>query len=233
MKAHHATFLILALAGCGGPSFGPDHPATPQQQAVAQSAERSLFTFTSDTMDPEALGGMVEATYLVVNASYVPPQMVIAPRLYAECAAVAANRVDFNCTINNTTLKGSVARSIGSGAVSWQVDLTETTAQTTGTTSINSSMHVGGSVKVSGGTQVDGGLSLNARIHIDNNGHATDVTLSGGVSPNHVMLDSTQHCATSGNIVVQMDASSGQANISQAVRYTFTGCEMITVAVSQ
>ena len=212
MKAACVLGLILA-AGCGGPSFGPDKPATPQQQAVAQSAERSLGPFLSDTMDPDALGSTLEAMYLVANDSYVPPQMVVAPRLYAECATVSANRVDFDCTVNNITLKGFVSRTIGGGVTSWQIDLTETSAQTSGTTSTSGSTHLGGSFKVTGGTQIDGGLSLDARVHLSSDGRTTDVSLHSDISYNHITLDPVQHCATSGNLVVQMEASSGQISI--------------------
>src|SRR5262249_4175528 len=118
--------LVLA-SGCGGPSFGPDRPATPQEQAVAASAESSLSTFNTDSIDADTFGNMANAIFGLANGSYEPGQTVVLPHgLYTACATIAPDRVDFHCTMDGSTLSGFVSRTVSGTSRVWQLDLSAT-----------------------------------------------------------------------------------------------------------
>jgi len=234
MRAATSSLACLMLVvGCGGPDFGPNKPATPEQQAVADQAGQSLAVFTADTLDADAFGNMTSSIYAVANESFIPPQTVVMPRgLYAGCATVTPNRIDYNCSLNGTTLSGFVSRTISGGTTKWQVSLSVTTTQTSGSISQSSSMRLGGSITVAG-NRIDGSLSLDADVHVNDAGHVIDGHISSNISYNGLIRDPVQQCITGGNIVVQVDADAGNASLSYAVRYTFTGCHMVMVAVAK
>jgi len=239
MKVVRSGFCLMLLIGCGGRSFGPDHPATVEEQANAQAATSSLTTFNADAIDVDAFAGMASAVYGVANSSYATSAVLRPRATYTDCATVSADRIDYNCTITDTTstststttLTGYVSRTISGDSRSWHMDLKLSTSDTSPGTSINVSMHLTGNVTVAGGV-IDGSLGLGATVHVMNGSQTVDGTVNASVSYNKVTYDATQSCATGGNIVVDLDANANGQSVSRAVRYTFTGCHMITVAVS-
>jgi hypothetical protein len=92
-------------------------------------------------------------------------------------------------------------------------------------------MHVSGGVDVAG-NQVNGTLAVNGSINISGGGQSQSVNINSSVASNKLVIDTTQHCGTSGNFVVDTQADSAGQSVSQAVRYTFTGCNTVTVAVA-
>lgn len=229
----------ILVAGCGGPDFGPDRAPTQQEQANGQSAEASMAVFLGDSAQPinaDQFGNLANTIYGVANTSYTG-MTVAPPRLYAECATITANRVDFHCTINNTssstTLNGSVSRAINGGSVAWHVDLSMSVSATSTNVSQSTGVHLTGDVTVTGGTQINGALSMSANIHIADQGTNIDGSISSSVSYNKIVWDATSQCVTGGNIVVTLDGEANGRSVSQAVRYTWTGCHMFTIAVAK
>jgi hypothetical protein len=212
---------------------------TQQEQANGQAAEASLGVFLADPAQPinaDAFGNLANTIYGVANTSYTG-MTVAPPRLYAECATIVANRVDFHCNINNTssttTLNGSVSRNINGASVAWHVDLSMSVSSSSTNISQSTSIHLTGDVTVTGGAQINGSLSMSANIHIQDQGTKIDGTIDSTVSYNKLVYDTTNQCVTSGNIVITLDGSANGRSISQAVRYTFTGCQTFTIAVAK
>jgi hypothetical protein len=223
----------MVLAGCGK-DFGPEKPPTQTQQSLATSSASMFAEFMVATIDPDIFGSLVNSVFAIVNASYVPTAKQLGPLgAYAACATVTPTRVDFNCTVNNATLTGSVTRTPNGSGANWQVDLSSATAQQSTPQSISQNMHLTGGVSWDGGSKVNGTLAMNGSVNITNPGGPSEsVTMSSSVAANQLVIDSTQHCATGGNVVVDMEADTSGQSVSQAVRYTFTACNMVTVAVA-
>lgn len=225
---------LLVLGGCGGPDFGPERAPTAQEMANESQSEASLSVFQADSINADSFGNLANSVYGAANTSYTGMTLP-APRLYADCATVTPDRVDFHCTgVNgNTNLSGYVTRTVNGTSVAWHVDLSMSVSVTDTNISENMNLHVSGDVTVVDKMQINGGLNLSADVHITDNGRTVDATISSQISYNHLVLDTINHCITSGNIVISLDANAGSQSVNQAVRYTFTGCHMFTVAVAK
>ena len=228
---------LLVLGGCGK-DFGPERAPTAQQMSNEAQSEASLSVFQADTINADQFGNLANSVYGAANTSY-SGMTLPAPRLYADCATVTDNRVDFHCTgVNgNTNLSGYVTRTVNGTSVAWHVDLSMSVSVADTNITENMNLHVAGDVTVIDKTQINGGLSLDANIHIADNGQSVDATINSELAYNHLVYDMTNHCVTAGNIIISLNADAHSANASQsvdqAVRYTFTGCHMFTVAIAK
>jgi len=230
MKAVRPAICFLVVLGCGsGRDFGAERAATPQEQAVAQAAEQSAATLTAPTIDADAFGAMTGRLFGMAGATDIT--LSFGPVAFGACATVKVDRIDFHCATVGFSLQGFATRTIAGDTRSWNVDLTMTTSGTWGSSAAEVTLHLSGDITVSNHV-IDGSLALDTMAHVEANGHTRDAALHASVSYNQVTFDAAQSCATSGNIVFDLESQSTAKSISRALRFSFTGCHTMTVAAS-
>jgi len=230
MKIVRPAICLMMVLGCGSSrDFGAERAATPQEQAAAQAAEQSAAALTAPNIDADAFGAMAGRLFGMAGATDIT--LSFGPVAFGACATVNRDRVDFDCATVGFSLQGFASRTVAGDARSWNVDLTMTTSGAWGSSAAEVTLHLSGDVMVSNGV-IDGSLALDTTAHVEANGQARDAALHASVSYNQVTFDAAQSCATSGNIVFELESQSTEKSISRALRFSFTGCHTMTVAAS-
>ena len=157
------------------------------------------------------------------------------PALQASCAQVGDHSVTYSgCSYNsdsfNGTLNGTIT--VNGQTVTW--DITYTISISAQGVSGNGSFHFVGNLTVTATTIVGTGRSEYV-VHASGNGESIEVGQTTGFDAN-LQYSSPQYCVTGGTLEVRRStvvSGSQSGSFDGGVKFTWTGCGVVTVAVGQ